>query len=104
MPLYLDIHGDFLKKRLTPHYQVSFGHGFGINPNWPSSQIEGGTMGFAGIGYKIHTQGNLEWIILGGYKFQQSSERQNNFRGVPGSDELRAINRRGLTLQFSIGF
>ncbi|MEM6802878.1 MAG: hypothetical protein AAF696_15825 [Bacteroidota bacterium] len=104
MPIYLDVHGDLLRKRLTPHYQVSFGHGFGVNPNWPSAQIEGGTMGFAGMGYKIHTQGNLEWIILAGYKFQRSSERQNNFRGVPGGNELRAINRRGLTFQFSIGF
>ncbi|MDW3650913.1 MAG: hypothetical protein R8P61_27800 [Bacteroidia bacterium] len=106
MPIYLDLSGDLMRSRVTPHYHVSGGYAFAVNPNWPNSQIEGGLMAFAAIGYKIHTQGNLEWTVMGGYKFQQASERPNAFRGgvVPGESTFRNVEYQGLTLQFSVGF
>ena len=105
MPLYIDVSGDLMRSRVTPHFHVSGGYAFGVNPNWPNSQVEGGIYTFAALGYKIHTQGNLEWTVMGGYKFQQASERPNNFRGtVPGELTFRNVEYQGLTLQFSVGF
>ncbi|MEM8892067.1 MAG: hypothetical protein AAGD28_29080 [Bacteroidota bacterium] len=105
MPIYLDLSGDMMRSRVTPHFHISGGYAFAVNPNWPNAQIEGGLYTFAALGYKIHTQGNLEWTVMGGYKFQQASERPNNFfGGVPGENNLRDVEYQGLTLQFSVGF
>jgi len=105
MPVYLEMSGDLLRKRITPHYQISAGYGYGASPNWPNNQIDGGFMSFAGIGYKIHTQTKLEWTAVAGYKMQESTERENTFGGgiTPGGI-LRNIRRQGITVQFSIGF
>jgi len=104
MPIYLDISGDVLRRRVTPHYQISVGYSHGADPTWPNDRIEGGFTSFTGIGYKIHTQSKLEWTVVGGYKFQDSSERGNSFSGVSGTSEFRDIRRGGITLQISIGF
>ena len=94
-----------MRSRVTPHFHISAGYAYPINPNWPNAQIEGGLYTFAALGYKIHTPGNLEWTVMGGYKFQQASERPNNFiGGIPGENNLRDIEYQGLTLQFSVGF
>lgn len=104
MPIYMDISGDVLRKRVTPHYQISAGYGYGGEPTWPNDRIEGGFMSFMGVGYKIHTQSKLEWTVVGGYKFQNSSERGNSFSGVTGTTEFRDVRRAGITLQISVGF
>ncbi|MEL6254777.1 MAG: hypothetical protein AAFR87_22385 [Bacteroidota bacterium] len=105
MPMYLDVSGDLMRTRVTPHFHIAGGYAFGVSPNWPNSQIEGGIYAFAAVGYKIHTQGNLEWTVMGGYKYQQANERPNNFTGVaPGETSFSDVEYQGLTLQFSVGF
>lgn len=103
MPLYLEVSGDLLRKRVTPHFYASVGYSSGINPSWPNDRIEGGVTTFVGLGYKVHTQTKFEWTVVGGYKLQDSSERENSF-GAAGTTVFRNIRRDGLTLQISIGF
>lgn len=103
MPVYMELSGDLLRNRVTPHYYASVGYSSGISPSWPNDRIEGGITTFVGLGYKVHTQTKFEWTVVGGYKLQDSSERENSF-GAPGASIPRNIRREGLTLQISIGF
>ncbi|MEZ4827221.1 MAG: hypothetical protein R3C61_13230 [Bacteroidia bacterium] len=71
-PIYLDVHGEIVEKRIAPHYFVNVGYGNGTFPGWNTRVFTGGLMGHAGLGLKLNTRSRNEWFFTIGYKFQHT--------------------------------
>ena len=74
VPLFLDVHGDLLRKHISPYYHFQFGYGWGATSHWPVDEIRGGWMNYGALGVKIRTIKRLEWVFSLGYKSQQNLE------------------------------
>lgn len=81
-PFFLDVNGDLLKRRISPHYLVNFGYGTGIARSWSYRTFNGGIMGQAALGIKMHTRSRNEWIFTLGYKFQNSYQEFEDWSQV----------------------
>ena len=67
IPLYLQLSGDLLKKRITPYYFIEAGYAF--HPQNPfvaknsTDKSWGGPIGSAGMGVKFHSKGRLSMAV-----------------------------------------
>jgi len=69
LPFYLDLRGDLMKTKLTPHYFAQVGYGIPFTNNWGVNEPRGGLYLSGGLGYKLHTSRKAEWIFGVGYKY-----------------------------------
>lgn len=67
IPLYLQLSGDILKKRITPYYFIEAGYAF--HPQNPfvaknaTDKSWGGPVGTAGMGVKFHSKGRVSMAV-----------------------------------------
>ncbi|MDX2250372.1 MAG: hypothetical protein SF052_26550 [Bacteroidia bacterium] len=85
MPIFLDVRGDLLKQKMTPHYYANAGYslplferdvvwGWWGQPLEGSYKAKGGLLLDGGAGIKIHTPSGFAWLLTGGYRVQQVEE------------------------------
>lgn len=105
IPLFADIRGDLLHKPVTPHYFLNFGYGFAGARGWNMNRLDGGIMGQAGGGIKIHTRRKYEWLITTGFRFQQTYQEASIWTGQ--QEPLLAqgnLRYNRIFLEFAMGF
>lgn len=107
LPIFVDLRGDLLKRQVTPHYYVQGGYNFPLYPtpedtDWRQSPtLEGGLMGDAGIGIKIHTSYGIAWTLTGGYRIQEIYESYFNRNDVKIEED---VSYRRISIQLGIAF
>lgn len=67
IPVYLQLSGDILKKRVTPYYFLEAGYAFHpqnpfVDKN-PTDKSWGGPTGVAGMGVKFHSKGRVSMAV-----------------------------------------
>lgn len=112
MPLFLDIRGDLLKQKMTPHYYVDLGYsiplyaredviGWWGEPIMTDFEARGGVLIDGGAGFKINTPSGFAWLITGGYRFQQIEESYKTWGDVLISEKYTI---RRISLQVGVMF
>ena len=111
VPFFLELNGDVLQRRITPHYMVQAGYGLGVAPTWIAEEFRGGLMGQGGVGLKMHTRRKLEFMYMLVFKYQETTDVQIPWdRWDPWGNPVqttRLVRQRAfqsLALQLSIGF
>ena len=90
LPTFIDLRGDILKQKATPHYFVRGGYSIPLytreaqdigwgEPIFEDFKADGGYMIEGGIGMKVHTVSGLAYVFTGGYRIQSLTERYNSF-------------------------
>ncbi|MEZ4848623.1 MAG: hypothetical protein R3B93_08385 [Bacteroidia bacterium] len=90
LPAFIDIRGDLLKQKATPHYFIRGGYSIPLytreeqfwgwgEPVFEDFKADGGYMFEGGLGMKIHTPSGLAYLFTGGYRVQTLTERYNSF-------------------------
>ena len=84
IPVYLDVRGDFLKKTsFSPYYSVQVGKGNVFNKQNTDFYKESGGIYYSyGMGFRVRTTGNGNWIIQAG----QQSQSHKIVEFWPGND------------------
>lgn len=95
LPLYLDLRGDLGKGRknsaLKPHYYLQAGYAFPLYDEltinlwrWGQriAQTEGGIRYGAGLGLRIYTEGQVNWIVSLGYNYQETALTYDGWQAI----------------------
>lgn len=80
IPIFAEIQGDFLEKRITPYYALQGGYGIGAIGTQYHTIFEGGLMGHAAIGVHWYTGNKRSYFLSLGYKTQRTYQE---FRKPP---------------------
>jgi hypothetical protein len=113
IPLYLQLSGDFLAKRITPYYYAEAGYGFHpANPfvdKNPISKSWGGPTGALGLGVKFYSKRNMSFAINANGNYRTDIYRTERVKFDPIGNPIK-YNERGIagkffgTLGLAIGF
>lgn len=110
MPIFAELRGDILPRRLTPHYFVRTGYSL---PLYRSDRYEnivavpqtsasvgsyGGLMGEAGAGLKVYTRGGIGWLFSLSYRHQRILDRYLNWNGFV-NERRHYLNRLGFRVE-----
>ena len=88
MPVFLDIRGDLLQQKVTPHYYGNIGYSLPLyqrddlfdwwgEPLMNEFKLYGGILTEGGFGIKVNTSSGMGWLFSGGYRIQQVKEAYN---------------------------
>ncbi len=109
-PLFLDVRGDVVQKKISPYYQASVGWAFLGAGIWPTQVFDGGLHYQLGLGIKINTRRKHEWYIGMEFKSQNTYQEMTEWiwdpQFVNGREVLISGNRtyHRLGLNIGIGF
>ncbi|MEZ4773504.1 MAG: hypothetical protein R3D00_10010 [Bacteroidia bacterium] len=112
MPVFLDVRGDLLKQKMTPHYYTNVGYaiplyaredvvGWWGEPIMTDFNAKGGILMDGGAGVKIYTPSGFAWLLTGGYRFQQVEESYKTWGDVLISEKYTI---RRISLQVGVMF
>jgi hypothetical protein len=111
VPLFAEINGDLWQKRITPHYLIQAGYGFGVAPTWMAEEFSGGLMGQGGIGFKVHSRRKLELTYMLLFKYQETTDVQAPWGGwdpwgnpINPTTIIRERTFQSLAFQVSVNF
>ncbi|MEL6673392.1 MAG: hypothetical protein AAFR61_14405 [Bacteroidota bacterium] len=110
LPVFGEIHGDLMRTKVSPHYLIQAGYGYGAGGSWRHREFDGGYMGHAALGATFHTRHKGEWIFTIGFKMQntyQVFEEWPNIWNPTGQIQEPAIvegNRRYQKIVWQISY
>ncbi|MEO0468222.1 MAG: hypothetical protein AAF206_01280 [Bacteroidota bacterium] len=79
VPLFGELSGDLLRRKVTPFYLLNAGWGIGAAPGWQVRRLDGKAMGMAAVGLKFRTYRRTEFLFSVGFKFQDSYQEFQEF-------------------------
>ncbi|MEM9985332.1 MAG: hypothetical protein AAF804_09570 [Bacteroidota bacterium] len=92
LPVYADISGSLLSRRISPFYQVQVGYGFATSlVDFSFNAFEGGWMFHPALGVMFQHKPGKSWGISLGYKAQQSFESYSEFRWLPNGNRQEIL-------------
>jgi len=72
VPVFAEIQGDFLRKRITPYYSLQGGYGLGTSGSSNHIVFDGGMMAHAALGIHWYTANRRSYFLSLGFKMQDT--------------------------------